>query len=423
VFVDPETVTPVDTGALSEGAHLIAIAVCSADELRCTAGTAAPFDVVRSVGGSFSLSAPALSPNGDGQFDTIDIDYTQVDVWDSASVQVRNATDVVVFSSAVQLPVAPSNDGSFQYDGKTGLGVVLPDGTYTATVSASRTLDSGDAGSSTYAPKSFIVDNTALAPPTLASQWPTIYPYKDYYRDGTKVTYVGLEPYSRRDLKVRNAAGKLVRSKLILKPADATWDGRRKDGSRVPEGKYSIRVRVVDQLGNVGLSPMAVVRVDNARVVWFPRSLTVTPKASRVSEDVGDCSTLRTPSSHGWAGSTSYLSNKRCNEGYDESVVWTLHKVQLQRAATYRKVRLGWYGGPTRAATHDVARATLYDTGNNALGWFGTVDYMASQYINQAYGGSKVVKDGYVQWGFQADSGNRYDVKSFTLTYEVGVLR
>lgn len=421
VFVDPEDVTPVDTDALVEGPHQIAIDVCSADELRCTPGVTKAFDVVRSVAGSFSLSAPALSPNGDGQFDTIDFDYTQVDIWDSASVVVRNAAAEVVFTSDVPLPV-PSNDGTFPYDGKDEFGVALPDGAYTATLTVGRTLDSGDPAESTYAPQPFTVDTTALAPSSLSSQWPTLYPYVDYYRDSTKFTYAGLEPYSRVDLKVRNAAGKLVRSKVISKPADATWNGRRNDGSRVREGNYFVRLRVVDNLGNVGLSPVAPVTVSDKKLVTVTKAVTVTPKASRVGGVVGACSTRRTPSLHGWAGSTGYLSNTRCRTTFNASIVWTHNQVKLPRAVTYRDVRLGWYGGPTKAASHHRAIATLYRKDGTPQGWFSSVDYMASQYIPWVKGW-RVVDDGVVSWGFQTGRGNRYDVKSFTITYRADVLR
>jgi len=36
---------------------------------------------------------------------------------------------------------------------------------------------------------------------------------------------------------------------------------------------------------------------------------------------------------------------------------------------------------------------------------------------------SRVLNDGYFHWSFQTDRGNRYDMKSFTITYQVGVLR
>jgi hypothetical protein len=268
----------------------------------------------------------------------------------------------------------------------------------------------------------FTVDRKALAPSSLVPGWPTIYPYVDYYRDSTKFTYTGLEPYSRVDLKVRNAAGTPIRSKLISTPADATWNGRRKDGSAVPEGKYLVRLRVVDKLGNVGLSPDATVIVNDARLVKVFRSVTVTPKASRVGQEVGSCSTLRTPSVHGWAGSSSYLSNSKCRKTIADSIVWTHHKVELAHAAKYFKVRLGWYGGPTKAATFDKAVAALYGPGFSDQGRYSSVGFMASQYLPWVEA-PRVLIDGEFHWGFQTSRGNRYDVKSFTVTAQVGVLR
>lgn len=416
-YVDPEDVTPVDTDALAEGAHSITIDVCSADQSRCITGASAPFDVVRSVTGDFSLSATAFSPNGDGQFDTIDFDYTPSSPWSSATVEVHNAADELVFDSPVSIPA-----GTFSYDGKDELGVVLPDGSYTATLSATRTLDSGDVASSTFPSVGFTVDNTALAPAVAASP-STFYPYVDGYRDTTKLDYTGPELYSRIDFVVRNAANTVVRTKQILVPADASWNGRNDAGSRVPDGSYTVRIRVIDTLGNVAVSQTpATVTVSSKKLVTVTKAVTVTPKASRVGGVTGACSTRRTPSAHGWAGSTGYLSNTRCHTTFKASIVWTLNKIKLASAVRYHWARLGWYGGPTRAPTHDRAIATLYRTDGTAVGWYSSLDYMAAQYIPSVKG-SAVVDGGYLSWGFQADRGNRYDVKSFTITYKADILR
>lgn len=421
-FVDPDETTSVDVDALAATNHVIAIGACAADESPCAPGETVSFTVVKTVPGSFSIPAPAFSPNADGQFDNVAFNYTQQVGWDAASVEVLNAADVVVFDSAVPLPVAPSNDGTFLYDGKDELGAVLPDGAYTARLTASRTLDSGDTVSSTYAAQPFTVDNTALAPVSLTPTFATIYPYDDAYRVSTKLNYTGREPYSAVDFVVRNAANDVVRTKQILAPADAVWNGRDDAGVRVPAGHYTVRIRVYDAVHNLGFSPAAEVAVSAKKVVTVTKAITVTPAASRIDGQTGSCSTRRTPSAHGWAGSTGYLSNTRCRNGFNASIVWTLNRVKLASAVKYYWVRLGWFGGPTRAATHDRAIATLYGTDSSAQGWFSSLDYLAGQYIPQL-AGSKVVKAGYVSWGFQADRGNRYDVKSFTITYKADVLR
>jgi hypothetical protein len=165
------------------------------------------------------------------------------------------------------------------------------------------------------------------------------------------------------------------------------------------------------------------VNVNDAKVVTVTRAVTVTPSGSRIGGRVGACSTRRTPSLHGWAGSTSYLSNNRCRTTFDASIVWTVNRVRLASAVKYRWVRLGWYGGPTTASTHDRASAAVYGVDNGTpQGWFNSLDFMAGQYL-PSLPASQVVKDRYVSWGFQTDRGNRYDVKSFTITYRSDVLR
>jgi flagellar hook assembly protein FlgD len=423
-YVDPEDVTPVNTDALAEGPHQIAIAVCAADDSPCTSGETVSFDVIRSVHGAFSVSAPAFSPNGAGLPDTIDFEYTRSDPWDSAMVEVRAAgTAPVLFHAAVPIPEAPATDGSFTYDGKDDLAAFLPDGDYTATLSVSRTLDSGDTASSTLPPGAFTVDSTALAPVTLTPSFTTFYPYVDGYRDATKLSYTSREPYSRVDFVVRNAADTVVRTKLISVATDASWNGRDDAGVRVPEGSYTVVLRVIDALGNIGFSPPATVRVNDAKLVTITRDITVTPKASRVGGQVGACSALRTPSVHGWAGSTSYLSNTKCRRTFKASIAWTHNRVHLPSAVKYRWVRLGWFGGPTRAASHNRASAALYAPDySTPQGWFRSLDYLAGQYL-PTVPASQVLNDGYVHWGFQTGSGNRYDVKSFTITYRADVLR
>jgi flagellar hook assembly protein FlgD len=311
------------------------------------------------------------------------------------------------------------------FDGKDNLAAFLPDGDYTANLVASRTLDTGDVASSSYAGQPFTIDNTALAPLDWKSSRSTIYPSPDGYRDTTTFTYgADRDAYTLVELRVRNASNTLVRTKLISVPADATWDGHRDDNSRVPAGTYTARLRVVDALGNIGLTPPVTVKVSDAALVTVTRKITVTPKASTVEAHVGSCSTRRTPSFHGWPGSTSYLSNSRCHRTFNASIVRTRNRVRLASAVEYLSVQLGWFGGPTNPASHHRGSATLYGRdGGPALGWFTGVDYLVGNILPKVPGSDVVGSGRYVYWGFRTNGGNRYDVKSFTVTYRAKVLR
>lgn len=417
-LVAPGHVLPIDVDALDEGAHGVSADVCSSDGTRCTGNAASwAFDVVRTVPASFSLQPSVFSPGGDPAGDTVTFTYTEAgQAWDAATLTVMAAGDpTVLWSTPGQSGPGPHE---LSWDGKVD-GVPLEHGDYTARLTVSREVD-GTTVSSSY-DAAFTVDRVALAPTTLTVTRAVIFPNPDGYKDDTAVSWVDQEDYGRVDLQVRDASGKQVRLIRDVAPGPAAWDGRNGAGNLVREGTYSLRLRGIDPFGNQAWSPAVTIRVDDRRLVTQTRSVTVTPKGSFVRGQVGRCSARKVPSVHGWPGSASHLSNNRCRRGFAASVVWSLHQVRLPRAVKYRTVRLGWYGGPTRAASKDWAIGVLYPSDGSEPEWYRSLDYMTGQHL--PFVPANGVLDGRTAYlGLQTHEGNKYDIKTFTLRYRADVL-
>ena len=424
-LVEPGQALSVDVDALSEGAHAVHAAVCSADGLRCTTPTTDAFEVVRTVAATFSLDPPVFSPNGDGRSDTLDLTYGLVDPWEEGVIRIRPAPGVGDPLRVIEVdpPASPATEASVSFDGRDDLAAALPAGDYVATLAVARVLDE----QLIFTPYSlpFSIDLSAEPVADVALSVPTLYPSPDGYRDTVGVSWTAGEEYTRVDVEVRRTGGSVVRL-LGDVAGGVVWDGRNNKGNVVAEGSYELRVRAQDVAGNRAWSPAVPITVSDKVVATRTRSVTVSATASRMTDrgGTGDCSRLRIPSWHGWSGSISYLSNTRCDGDFEASRVWTVHLLKLPAAVAYRKVRLGWYGGPTRAQTLDVARATLYkQDGLTAYwpAWVYSVNYLTGQHLPWVPAG-QVMNGRQVKWAFGADSGNRYDVKNFTITYRADVL-
>lgn len=422
-LVEPGAAIQVDVDPLAEGQHAVHAAVCSTDGLICTEPTSGTFQVVRTVNAGFERDEPTISPNGDGVLDTVTFTWSLVGPWDDGVIEIRDAGQAVVRAIPVTAPTPPETEASLVYDGTDELSATLPSGSYTATLVARRLVD-GEVLSNSYV-RDFSVDVDVVPPTDLAVTNRKVYPATDKYLDTTKVTWTDVEEYTRVDLRVTDSLGKQVRLWRDV-TSGVVWDGRKGDGKQLPNGTYELRVRSFDAFGNRAWSEPVTVQVSDKVLVTRTRSVTLTPKASRNPERgfIGDCSRVRFPSVHGWAGSASYLSNALCDEGYEASVVSTVHQAQLPAAVKYRKVQLAWYGGPTKATRSDRGRATLYKSDRVTFywpDWIYSLRYLTAQHLPWVPA-AEVLDGRWVTWAFATDSGNRYDVKSFTIRYKADVL-
>lgn len=418
-LVAPGHLLAVDVDALAEGPHEVRAAVCSADGTRCTSPSSDAFDVVRTVAAGFALDPAVFSPNDDGRSDEIGFTYGLDDPWEDGVIEIRDSGLLLRRSLAVTAPAPPETQGTIVYDGSDELGIKLASGDYTATFTARRTVD-GETISSSY-PLPFAVDLDVLPVTDLALTTAILYPQPDGYLDTLQVSWTAAADHARVDLVVQNASGQTVRFGPDVQ-SGVVWDGRDNADALVVPGDYSILVRARDAAGNQAWSAPIPLKVSDKIVATRTRSVTVRPKASLDSARVGSCSRWKTPSVHGWPGSASYLSNVKCPGGYLKSRVWTIHTVELPAAVRYRKVRLGWFGGPTKAGSHHTAIATLYkEDGVSAYGWYASLDYLTGQHLPWTPAG-EILQDGVVEWALAVSGGNRYDVKSFTIRYRADVL-
>ncbi len=427
-LVAPGVQLPVDVDALADGPHTVSAAVCSADGTRCTTPATDPFTVVRSVTAGFSLDEPLFSPNGDTRLDTLTFTYSLVTPWDDGVIEIRDSEDTLVRSLNVTAPTLPDTEADLVYDGTDELAATLPEGAYTATLTARRTVD-GELLTASY-PLAFAIDLTVPPATDVAATLSALYPMQDGYLDSTEITWTEAESYARVAVEVRLAGGDRVR--LMDDVASGVeWDGRDDDGDFVANGNYEIRVRVQDAVGNRSFSAPVPVTVSNKILVTRTKTITVTPQASVTDFNIGSCSRLKIPSAHGWAGSAGYLSNVRCKSTDPvKSNAWTIHRVTLPQVIEFRSIRLSWYGGPTKyegkckskSVFCDTAYGTLYKAdGVTAAKWTLSQDYLTTS--NTPWVPAvDILQDHDVEWGFAANGGNRFDVKKFVIAYKADVL-
>jgi flagellar hook assembly protein FlgD len=192
--------------------------------------------------------ARALSPNGDGSGDTLAIAARasetvawRVDVTDESGTRVARLT-------------ASGETASVTWDGLSD-GSPLPDGAYTATITATDPWGNAPATASvglaidTVEPQLEGLTTQAVDPPVFT-------PNGDGTADTLRIRYVASEAGTARTT-VKNAGGDTVASFSEAMPAgagSATWDGRTDDGGFAPDGTYTVSLRPVDRAGNTGSS-------------------------------------------------------------------------------------------------------------------------------------------------------------------------
>ena len=234
-----------------------------------------------------------LSPNGDGEADTIGISASLSETA-SWRIRIRNG-DGTILDESTGNGSAPAATWDGIVDGSP-----VADGTYGYVINASDAW-SNPAATTT---GSIRVDTNApsLTDVTPAADAATAFsPNRDGVRDTVVLNGVTSES-GTISVRVRNAADTTVRTFTV--PASAgnvavTWDGKASDGSVVPDGTYDVRLTPVDAARNVGTGVTRSVDVVNllgsvttSKTLFFPQDLDGVAKGSRISFTLARPSTV-----------------------------------------------------------------------------------------------------------------------------------
>ena len=219
--------------------------------------------VVDTVGPAFvpSASPASFSPNGDGAADTTVLRWTANEAA-TGTARLWKGTTLVRSWTITSLSA-----WSVTWNGRTAGGALVKDGTYTFKVSGK-----DFAGNARSASIPVVVDRTAS---TL--RWSgNLFPQDGDALKPTAALTWRLTRSATTTLRIFDAKGSLVRTVWSGREQASgtrgwTWDGRRADGTNVPQGRYTARLTVTSALGTQEL----------ARAVWAA-AFAITPSATTV---------------------------------------------------------------------------------------------------------------------------------------------
>jgi hypothetical protein len=230
--------------------------------------TPTPTPTAGPITATLSASRAAISPNGDGVLDDVQLTGTL-----SESADWR----IVVRNGAGQSVGSWTGSGAAPAAAWKGLkenGVAVADGAYTAALTASSA-----AGASTTATVDVTVDTSAPRIASAAATPLTFSPDGDGQNETAEVEYRPAEACSVR-VGILDTAGDVLRwlhgwRAQTAAGQSATWDGRVSSGGALvaaADGKYRFRIERKDAAGNVARNGVPIV-LD--RTVGFPAAAPV----------------------------------------------------------------------------------------------------------------------------------------------------
>lgn len=287
------------------------------------------------------------------------------------------------------------------------------------------------AGPLAIAPSRAVAEETTANPvPAITSISATrtsVYPARDTYADRTDFAVAPMwSSYPDQGFDARLEIWDSGRTTLLRSlplswqsstHSNFTWDGRTEDGAPFAAGLYATRAVYTDDTGDVSTRNgpnISIVRKHLSPRDW---ATTVSARGSKIGAFVGRCSTLRTPSVHGWAGSLGLLSNKRCRSTAPSGLVRTVHQITAPIGARYDGVRVAAYGGSSRFNLSDSPVFSL----RNGESWSGT-ELPSTVGWQRTDTSGTVARDRTIQWKLTARGGDRYDIRSFRVSFRYWVL-
>ncbi|MDP3890616.1 hypothetical protein [Nocardioides sp.] len=267
----------------------------------------------------------------------------------------------------------------------------------------------------------FVYDDTATA--TIRASTQIIYPAQDRYLDYTTL-FVKTDPDVgiRYKVSVLDKQGTVVHPNLRGYRRRHRWDGRDADRQRVPDGIYTIRVRGVDSAGNPGVDETTV-KVSSKKRQMVTYKATLSAKHALVDREVGSCSTLASPSSHGGRGSLGYYSQSKCRAAA-RSAVETEFGIYVPKAVggKYGDLTISFIGGAAKRAKKAYLVMYAYDAKLRKYeSRFQHTAAWGRHARPKPYSGERSVvgpkgQKPAIYWYVGLSEGSRYDVQSFTVS-------
>ena len=367
-------------------------------------------------------SGPApFSPNGDGHRETFGVSYQTTEPLTVTATVVASSGAPVM---SAELGTVGPGPAAWQWNGRDSSNLVAPDGTYVVRLTAT----TADGAVSTVA-TSAVLDRTAPALTALSGSGSVFYPVNDGYRDTFTPAVTTAEPLTAVQLRIYNSTGALLRtiqSSAGTGRVSLSWNGRRGDGSLYPEGTYRFSFVARDAAENVRATGTYPVTLSQRRLSPRTGTATVTPSQSRVQLLVGDCSAVRGPAyGSGWTGSYDLLSDYYfpdcATELSTSDLAASVHQFTLPVAAKYGNVKVSAYG---RSYPHytDTAVLLYFDKNDEPTSSGRVLGATAATYAASSVSPTNLINGRTLHWSVATDSGDWYQVKSFTVTWTYYVL-
>lgn len=233
-----------------------------------------------------SISARAFSPNGDGIKDSITLSpaipvQTGLQDW---KVEVQNASGTTVYTVS-NTQIAP-----IDFEGKDAQGSVLPEGDYTAVLSARYVNGYAPTETSPVftlnitAPTATVKSSTSIFSPDGDGKLDTVtFTQQLFGGDSWTAEIYALDAAG-------NLSGKPIRNFAVTKDnaTSFAWDGRNNSGALAADGKYAYRLVGRNEAGNTGYSaPVSVeLNTEKADVILSANMLAFSPNKDRVQDSV-----------------------------------------------------------------------------------------------------------------------------------------
>lgn len=386
-----------------------------------TGGGTSPWITVKNYlrNGAHWLVA-AVSPNGDGRNDLLD-----VELWADDRVP-QTASWSLVENGVVTAGPFPLLEGSAysetthaEIDLRQALGRVLPSGEY-----ALRFSFHGEYGGLTWdseRDEPLTVDTTGPGIRRFISSATTVYPVRDTYVDRVRFrSRLADTDAIAHWAEVRNTENRLIR-RLEVRSGGYTmdrssWDGRRANGRIAPEGAYKVALVARDKWGNETRKSLRI-NVSHKRLVARVWRRTVSASSSLIRNDSGRCSSLARSAS--WV---TYASLSRCASrlGTDDQARG-IHATMLPRAARPGTIKITLYGGnPVGFSPGFFHYLDVRERVAGGMEYWGEIDQRPSTSVTPAI--EMLRPDNTIRWRLTTLNGGRFRVRDYTIVYRYRVL-